>query len=85
MLLAAVGAGAMRGSSRVPWTGSTRVGGGRGRRRRNHQNTNAAIKARPTMPPITPPAIGPALDELELDAEVVDVGPVDVLVAEVEE
>jgi len=37
------------------------------------------------MPPITPPAIGPALDELELDAEVVDVGPVDVLVAEVEE
>jgi len=36
------------------------------RRRLVHQNTNAAIKASATIPPTTPPAIGPALD-LDLD------------------
>jgi len=40
------------------------------RRRRVHQNTNAATRARKTTPPTTPPAIGPALDELETGADV---------------
>jgi len=41
-------------------------------RRLVHQNAAAAIKATPAMPPITPPAIGPALEEL--DFVVVPVG-----------
>jgi hypothetical protein len=40
-------------------------------RRRIHQNAAAAIKARKTTPPTTPPAIGPAFEELVLDEELV--------------
>jgi len=54
--------------------GSTRGdGGGWARRRRDHQKTSAASKARPTTPPTTPPAIAPAFDELELELVGADV------------
>ena len=50
-----------------------------------HQNTSAAISARPTTPPTVPPTIDPVLDvrDVELaDGDVVDADPVDVLVPE---
>jgi len=50
--------------------GSTRADcAGRVGRRRVHQKTNTAIKARPTTPPTRPPATAPAFDECELELE----------------
>jgi hypothetical protein len=39
------------------------------RRLRVHQKTRAASEARPTTLPTTPPAIGPAFDDFELELE----------------
>ena len=70
------------GSTSVAAAGATRP-----RRRRDHQNANAVIKASATIPPTTPPAIAPALDfllEELVDGAAVDDGVLRAVVEELE-